>query len=92
MNPFGQRAMAHWQRWLPNRYSQIENPETFFEDLGTEVEQQIVDVSQAMAGDDPPEEGFLEKVGRLRMARFMAEEQVLREMVLLQPYCSGKCV
>jgi hypothetical protein len=85
MNPFGRMAMAHWQRWLPTRYSQLENPETYFEDLGTQVEQQIVHVSLALAGDDPPEEGFLEKVGRLRMARFRAEEQVLREMVLLQP-------
>ncbi len=60
MNQYGRMAQRHWQLWLPNRYSQIQNPETSFADLGTEVEQQIVDVSLALAGDDPPEEGFLE--------------------------------
>ena len=33
----------------------------------------------SLAGDDPAGEGYLEKVGRLRMARLQAEEQVIRE-------------
>ena len=36
-----------------------------------------------MAGPDKPEEKYLEKVGRLNMARFTAESEVLRELVLI---------
>src|SRR5262249_40581804 len=48
-------------------------------------EEQIEELATALAGDDPGGEDYLEKLGRLRMARFTAESQVLREMVLLPP-------
>jgi hypothetical protein len=42
---------------------------------------EIITLSLALAGDDPGNEGYLEKVGRLNMARLKAEEQVMREML-----------
>lgn len=85
LNPYGQMALDHWAKWRPNQLSQIPDPQTFFSRLGLDVEAQIDQVAADLAGDDPGGEGYLEKVGRLRMARFTAESQVLRELVLLPP-------
>lgn len=85
MNHYGSRAMAHWQRWLPNRYAQIPAPQTFFTDLGQQVADQVAELSTQLAGDDPPDETYMDKVGRLNTARMQAEETVLRELVLLTP-------
>jgi hypothetical protein len=57
----------------------MSDPTGFFTRLGEEMATQITTVSLALAGDDPGDEGFLEKVGRLNMARLQAEEQVMRE-------------
>jgi hypothetical protein len=85
MNRYGRLAQQHWAKWRPNQLSQIPDPETFFTDLGQEVETQIEALEIALAGDDPGGEDYLEKVARLRTARMTAESQVLREMVLLEP-------
>ena len=85
MNYYGNMAQKHWAKWRPNELSQIPDPEEFFSSLGQEVEIQVDALAAAIAGDDPGGEGYLAKVGRLRMARFDAEGQILREMVLLPP-------
>jgi hypothetical protein len=85
MNQYGTMARDHWARWLPDRYSQIQDPDSFFTTLGEEVAQQIGDLMLDLAGDDPPGEDYLAKVGRLGMARLQAEEMVLAERVLLPP-------
>jgi hypothetical protein len=85
MNQYATMARDHWARWLPGRYAQIPDPDTFFASLGEEVAQQIGDLMMDLAGDDPPGEGYLAKVGRLNMARLQAEEMVLAERVLLAP-------
>ena len=81
MNPYGAQARKHWQTHLPERFAQIEDPETFFTDLGEEIEQQIEQLAATLAGPDPAEETYLDKVGRLNMARLNAESQVVREML-----------
>ena len=85
MNHYGTMAQRHWKRWLPERYAAIQDPDSFFSTLGEEVAQQIGDLGLDLAGDDPPGEGYLEKAGRLNMARLQAEEIVLKERVLLEP-------
>jgi hypothetical protein len=85
MNHYGVTAQRHWERWLPERYATIQNPDSFFSTLGEEAAKQIADLTLDLAGDDPPGEDYLVKVGRLNMARLQAEEIVLREQVLLTP-------
>lgn len=85
MNRWGRQAHQHLATWRPNQLSQIEDPETFFTELGETVETQIEALQLVLAGDDPGGETYLQKTGRLRMARFDAEAQVLRELVLLPP-------
>ena len=85
MNVYGERAMEHWRRWLPARYATIRDPEAFFSTLGLQAESQVLDLAEQLEGPDLPGEGYLEKVGRLNMARMQAEELVLREVILLEP-------
>jgi hypothetical protein len=83
MNRYGARAMRHWQQTDPERFQAIEDPQAFFTTLGAEVEQEIETLAAAMAGPDRVGESYLEKVGRLNMARFNAESDILRERVLI---------
>lgn len=85
MNRYGRLAQDHWTKWRPNQLRQIPDPEEYFTTLGEEVEQQVEELAATLAGDDPGGEDYLEKLGRLRMARLNAESQVLAEMVLLPP-------
>ena len=85
MNRYGRQAQEHWVKWRPHQLSQIPDPETFFSSLGLQVATQVDLLAKDLAGDDLTGEGYLQKVGRLRMARLDAEAQLLREMVLLPP-------
>ena len=85
MNRYGARAQRHWKRWLPKRYSQLNEPDSFFSNLGEEVEERIEELWLSLAGPDPGGEEYMEKLGRLNMARLNAESAVLREAVLLPP-------
>jgi hypothetical protein len=81
MNRYGAMAREHWQLYQPTQYAQLADPATFFTQIGQDMSARITTLSLSLAGDDPGEEGFLEKVGRLNMARLQAEEQVMREML-----------
>ena len=85
MNKYGAMAERHWRRWLPRRVATMDDPTSFFSDLGEEVSERISDLTMELAGDDPPGEKYLDKLGRLNMARLRAEEMVLPETVLLPP-------
>lgn len=85
MNRYGRQAQQHWAMWRPNELSQIEDPDAHFTELGETVQTQIEAVTTALAGDDPGGETDLAKQARLETAKFHAEEQVLRELVLLPP-------
>ena len=85
MNRYGMMARDHWAMWLPARYATIEDPASFFSDLGNQAEQRIDQLAAGLAGDDQPGEGYLGKAGRLGQARRQAEELVLTELILLPP-------
>ncbi len=85
MNNYGQWAMKHWVTWLPTRYATIEDPQTFFSNLGEQVANQIADLADQLAGPDPSDEDYMGKVGRLNMARLQAQEVVLSQEVYLPP-------
>lgn len=83
MNEYATMAAEHWRKYLPNRYHQISNPDQYFQRLGQEVETEIAELTEALAGQDPPGEDYLGKVGRLTAATQQARETVLAERVLL---------
>lgn len=81
MNRYGRIAMTHWQRWRPEAYRQLPNPEDFFSTLGDSLMEEIIDLADALEEPDRPGESYLEKVGRLNMDKLMAEEKILGERV-----------
>ncbi len=81
MNQYGAQARRHWQTFLPERYRQIEDPQTFFTDLGQQITSRIDGLKAGFAGPDPVGETYLEKLGRLNMAELRAREQALHEML-----------
>jgi len=85
MNRYGLMAQKHWARWLPTRYAQIEDPGSFFSELGMRTAERIDSLALTLAGDDQAGEGYLGKAGRLGQARRQAEEIVLAELILLDP-------
>jgi hypothetical protein len=83
MNQYGVTVMRHRARFLPEAYAEIRNPDSFFDILGEQIARQIDELSDEIAGDDPPGEGYLAKVGRLTAARYQAEEIVMHDYGLL---------
>jgi hypothetical protein len=85
MNHYGATVMRHWARFLPEVYAEIRDPGTFFGILGEQIACQIDELADEIAGDDPPGEGYLAKVGRLTAARCQAEEIIMHGYDLLTP-------
>ena len=85
MNHYGAQARKHWQTYLPQRYATIEDPSSFFSTLGEQAAEQIEQRTRELAGPDQPGEGYLGKLGRLNAAKQMAEEEILPELILIDP-------
>lgn len=83
MNTYAARVMSHYQQFLPDQYATIPDPEVYFSTLGEEIETQVNDLTTRLAGSDQLGEGYLEKVGRLNMAKLQAEETVLADYLVL---------
>lgn len=84
MNRYATTARNYFRDYLPTRYSQIENPEEYFQELGQQIQDRIVDLTPGLAGPDPAGETYLEKVGRLNAAKQQAEERVMADLVYSQ--------
>lgn len=85
MNKYAELATRHWKTTDPDRYAAIEDPQTYFTQLGEAVETQVQELTDRLAGPDQPGEEYLQKVGRLNMARLQAEEAILTELVWIAP-------
>ncbi|MFK0042382.1 TnpV protein [Paenarthrobacter sp. NPDC090517] len=81
MNKYGRQAQEAWKVASPTQYSQIQNPDEFFTNLGEQAQEQVDELQIKLAGPDPQGEGYLEKVGRLNAARNQAEEIVRYELL-----------
>jgi hypothetical protein len=85
VNRYGAMARRHWERWLPEQYTAISDPDAFFATLGEEAARQVDDLSAQLAEAGGPDKGYLERAGRLASARARAEEIVLPQRVLPPP-------
>lgn len=74
-------AREHWARHRPHQLSLMPDPTAFFAELGREIAERVELLRLGLEGPDVPGESYLAKVGRLRMARFTAEAQALRELL-----------
>ena len=84
MNRYGRQAERYWRTQLPRQYQQIPDPQTFFDQLGQTIATQVEDLAEQIAGPDRTGETYLDKLGRLNLARLEAETEILRE-TLPQP-------
>lgn len=88
MNRYGQMAMDHWKQWLPSRFSLLEDPQSYFADLGEQVEEMVLaEVSALEAANAERLAGmdYLTRVGTLNALQRQAEEPIMSEMVFLDP-------
>ncbi len=84
---YAETAQRYWETYLPSRHAQLEDPETFYRELASQVRAEI---AAAMASTRP-EAGLPENPTYLQIraahegARKAAEEQALTELVFLTP-------
>ena len=90
MNHHGEQAKRHWSRYLPANYSRIEDPETFFSQLGDQADGEIEELYLEYAGPEIPEESAEEKQERLTQAMTRATEEVYAYLVTPSPASQGE--
>ncbi len=78
---YAQLAQKHWAAHRQHQLSLMPDPDVFFAELGREIQERVDLLSLELEGPDVPGEGYLAKVGRLRMANFTAAAQALRELL-----------
>lgn len=81
MNTYGATALRYMRRHRPAALLRIVDPAAHFTALGEAISAEIEELEQAMAGPSPIGEGYLQRCGRLGMARAMAIELVLGDLV-----------
>lgn len=81
MNKYGMLAMRHWQEWMPTRLAALEDPTSFFSELGVQIQAEVIDLALHLAGADSQAETYLQKAARLMTARRLAEEVVMANLV-----------
>jgi hypothetical protein len=81
MNRYGVLARDHWKTHLPERYQALGNPETFFAELGEQIQQRVEELMEARRPDLGTD--YLRNLQGLNWAQKEAEEQALHELALL---------
>src|ERR1039457_5991011 len=85
VNRYGAMARSHWARWLPQQYTAISDPGSFFSETGQEAARQIAELTTELAGDSQPGADYLARAGRLTAAPSQAEEISRPQQVLPPP-------
>ena len=85
MNHYGQLAQTHWMQWLPTRFAEIEDTDRFFTVMGQQIQSEVDTIYSAMTSEIPPNVAADQVEGWKNMARKMAEEKALAEIVYLEP-------
>lgn len=81
MNHYGAMMQTHWRRHRPHEYATMTNRETFFANLGEEVQRLVQDREAELEEAVPADLAFQDRLERMRAARSTAERQVLAEML-----------
>ena len=80
MNNYATIAQQNWQTLAPEaleKMSQEINLQDYFTQLGNKAEMMIQELIPTYAGEDPQQESYLQKVGRLQAAKAQAREYVI---------------
>ena len=79
MNIYGLRIREHWEKYAPIRFAQLENPDSYFTELGDLVANQIVQITVELELKATLSENYLQRVGELNALRRQAEEIVMSD-------------
>ena len=85
---FAETVRRYYTEHRPLATQALGNPlemEAFFRSLGAQIEEQVQQGEDQIAGVDPVGETYLQKVGRLRMARAQATEIALADLLYSTP-------
>jgi hypothetical protein len=80
---WGAVAKDHYERFVPSRVAGMSEEErnSFYSELGRDMEEMVETYELALRGPDPEGEEFLARLGRFNMARLQAEERVRAEFL-----------
>jgi len=68
-----------WPWFGPPWYAQIKDPDACLDAIRRQFARRAGELTDDLAGDDPPGAGYLAKAGRLTAARCQAEEVIRQE-------------
>lgn len=85
MNKYALLAQEHWQKHAPTRYATLDDPSTYFRELGESVAAQVAQIAERLERELPSGLPYLERVGQINAIRLQAEEIVLSELVYSVP-------
>jgi hypothetical protein len=79
----GYEAMLreHWRLHRSGELAGMTDPDSFFSDLSRQVQSQVEELAEEIAGPTRPGEKYQARLGRLREARMSAESDVLRQVM-----------
>lgn len=81
MNQYGQMAMEHWRKHRPAEFAGMTDPQTFFQELGEQIETRILDRAEELEDGIPAGLPYQERLNRMTAARSEAQSLVLEEML-----------
>jgi hypothetical protein len=83
MNRYGILAQEHWRSHLPERYRALPDPESFFADLGEQIQERVDELMEARR--PKLDTDYLSNLQNLNWAKKEAEDEALRELAFLAP-------
>lgn len=81
MNMHGQHAMETMKNHDPKSFSEIQDPETYFSNLGKQIQNQIEILMTQYLPPRTPEQSTLDVLGGINMAKMRARGKVYQEMI-----------
>jgi hypothetical protein len=88
-NYYGELIRRRWTAIAPTSAANLEDPDTFFSELGETIAARTEQLAATLAGPDPAGESYLQKIGRQQTARKQAEEVTLAEVPWPDPEMIG---
>ena len=85
LDRYAKAAEEHMKVYLPARYRQIDDPDSYFRELGDQIAAQVAELETQLAAQEPASTDYRTRVGQLSSARSRAEEIVLAQLVYLPP-------
>ncbi|MDQ2850958.1 MAG: hypothetical protein M3Y49_09530 [Actinomycetota bacterium] len=88
MDEYGALIRDHWMRWLPERYRLLEDPQSYFQELGEQASAQVTALSlelQASHRQELNDLEYLPRVGRINAYRQQAREVVMADFLPTPP-------